>query len=145
MNPLERVKATLQCERTDRIPVIPEVAAVTAKLRGKSVREYVSNGEVLAECQLAAQETFQYDVVIAFADLCVEAEAIGWDCYYHEGIRHYLQRAWQGGFNRRIRHECQRGHAIRIGLIPEVPVEKAVFISNAAGLAPDCICFIRMP
>ena len=77
MNPLERVKATLLCERTDRIPVIPEVAAVTARLRGKSVREYVSNGEVLAECQLAAQETFQYDAVIAFADLCVEAEAIG--------------------------------------------------------------------
>ena len=77
MNPLERVKATLRFERTDRIPVIPEVAAVTARLRGKSVKEYVTSGEVLAECQLTAQETFQYDAVIAFADLCVEAEAIG--------------------------------------------------------------------
>ena len=91
MNP-ERVRATLQCERTDRIPVIPEVAAVTARLRGKSVREYVSNGEVLAECQLAAQETFQYDAVIAFADLCVEAEAIGCELVFPSDNYPYVKR-----------------------------------------------------
>jgi len=77
MNSFERVKATIEYERVDRIPVIPEVAGVTAKLCGKSVRDYVTDGAVIAGCQLNAQEHFQYDAVFAFADLCVEPEAIG--------------------------------------------------------------------
>jgi len=77
MNSLERVLATIQHQPVDRIPIIPEVAAVTGQLTGNSVYEYISSGETLAKCQLEGWKYFQYDAVIAFADLCVEAEALG--------------------------------------------------------------------
>ncbi len=77
MNSLERVKAAIRFEKTDRIPVIPEVAGVTARLLHKSVHDYVTDGELIAQSQLAAQKHFNYDTVIAFADLCIEPEAIG--------------------------------------------------------------------
>ncbi|MDH3975408.1 MAG: ASKHA domain-containing protein [Deltaproteobacteria bacterium] len=77
MNSFERIYATLKRERTDRVAVIPEVAAVTSTLAGGTVRDYVTDGEVIARRQLDARDRFDYDAVIAFADLCVEAEAIG--------------------------------------------------------------------
>jgi len=77
MTSIERVMAAAKFEKTDRIPVIPEVAGVAARIHGRSVKDYVQDGEVLAECQLAAQALLGYDTVIALADLCVEAEAIG--------------------------------------------------------------------
>lgn len=82
----------MRYEKTDRIPVIPEVAAVTARVRGKSVRDYVTSGEILAVCQMAAQEFFQHDAVFAFADLCVEAEAIGCKLAFPEDNYPYVKQ-----------------------------------------------------
>ncbi|MBI5235480.1 MAG: DUF4445 domain-containing protein [Deltaproteobacteria bacterium] len=92
MTSYERVKAAIRFERTDRPPVIPEVAGVTAVLKKANVRKYVTDGAFLAECQLAAQEHFRYDAVIAFADLCVEAEAIGCELKFPEDNYPYVTK-----------------------------------------------------
>jgi len=84
MTSLERVMAVVDFKKTDRIPVINEIGGATAVLEGKSIKEYVQDGEVLAECQIAAQKFFEYDTVIAFSDLCVEAEAIGCELFFPE-------------------------------------------------------------
>ncbi|MBI3599302.1 MAG: uroporphyrinogen decarboxylase family protein, partial [Nitrospinae bacterium] len=84
MTSLERVKATIRFEETDRPPVIPEIAAVTAVMEGISVKEYVLHGEVIARCQIEALRYFGHDAVFAFADLCVEAEALGCRLSYPE-------------------------------------------------------------
>lgn len=93
MNSLERVHATLKGDRTDRIAVIPEVAGVTSTLMGGTVRDYVTDGEVIARCQLSARERFDYDAVIAFADLCIEAEAIGCKAVFPENNYPHIKEA----------------------------------------------------
>ncbi len=90
MNSFERVIATVRQEKTDRIPVIPEVAAITARLIDKSVRDYVTNGEILAQSQMAGLSHYAYDSVMAFADLCIEAEAIGCPVEFPEDSYPYV-------------------------------------------------------
>ncbi len=82
MNSFDRIRATLNREKTDRVPVIPEVGGITAKFCGRSLREYFTDAKVLSECQLGARDHFGYDAVFAFSDLAVEAEAIGCELEY---------------------------------------------------------------
>lgn len=77
MNSLERIRAIIEFQPTDRPAVAPEVIAVTATAAGAPVRDYVRSGAVIAECQAALQRRIDSDVVFAVADLCVEAEALG--------------------------------------------------------------------
>ncbi|HSB34196.1 MAG TPA: uroporphyrinogen decarboxylase family protein, partial [Nitrospirota bacterium] len=48
-----------------------------ARLNGYRIADYVSDGGVIAESQLAARAELGYDILFAFADLSVEAEALG--------------------------------------------------------------------
>ncbi len=82
MNSLERVIKSLKGEETDRVSVIPQVFGVTAKLRGYSLYEYVTDPSVVVECQIEARELIGHDVVYAFVDLTVEAEAMGAEVIY---------------------------------------------------------------
>lgn len=77
MTPLERLRSVIRFQEVDRPCVIPELIGVTATLTGVPIKEYVTSGKALAECQLAAQQMIGHDAVFAMADLCVEAEAIG--------------------------------------------------------------------
>ncbi len=90
MTSLERVRATIRFEEVDRPPVIPEIAAVTAVMKGISVKEYVLDGEVIARCQIDALRSFGHDAVFAFADLCVEAEALGCRLFYPDNNYPYV-------------------------------------------------------
>ena len=77
MNSLERVQATINFEPTDRVPVFSHVYGFASKLVGISLREYLSNGRLMAQCQIEAWRRFKHDGVSAFADSCLEAEALG--------------------------------------------------------------------
>lgn len=82
MTPLERLRSVIRFQEVDRPCVIPELIGVTATLTGVPIKEYVTSGKTLAECQLAAQRMIGHDAVFAMADLCVEAEAIGCQVKY---------------------------------------------------------------
>lgn len=84
MNSLERVLACLRFDQVDRTPCIPLVLGYAARLSGVSVPSYVSEGLVMAECQLRVLAEFGHDAVFAYGDNSLEAEAIGAKLHYPE-------------------------------------------------------------
>lgn len=86
MNSLQRIQAALRFERTDRVPVIPQVFGHAAFFAGKPLGEYVRNGETLARCQLQALAGYGYDAVFALMDAGVETEAAGSQLSYRTDI-----------------------------------------------------------
>lgn len=91
MNSLERVLACLRFAKVDRIPCIPLVFGHAAWLTGVKLRSYVSDGKVMAQCQLQALQEFGHDAVFAYADNSVEAEAIGARLSYPENTYPVIQ------------------------------------------------------
>ncbi len=77
MNSSERLRAVINFHETDRPPVIPQLIGVTATMAGVSPRDYVTSGATIAKLQLEAQREIGHDALLAIADLCVEAEAVG--------------------------------------------------------------------
>ncbi len=84
MNSIERIKATIQFQKTDRVPVIAQVFGHASTFAGVNLREYISDGAVLARGQLRALEHYQYDAVFALMDVNVESEAVGSRLTYRE-------------------------------------------------------------
>ncbi len=77
MTSFERLLSAVRGKRPDRTPVAPEVFGFAARLRGYRIADYVRDGAVIAESQHAARAALDYDILFAFADLSVEAEALG--------------------------------------------------------------------
>lgn len=77
MNSIERVTAAVRFEKTDRMPVIPQVFGHAAVLSGVPLEHYVRRGDVLAGCQMKALQRYGYDAVFALMDTSVETEAAG--------------------------------------------------------------------
>ncbi|MFN3479004.1 MAG: uroporphyrinogen decarboxylase family protein [Thermodesulfovibrionales bacterium] len=90
MTSLERVKAVFKKDIPDIRPVMPEVFGVAARLNGYTIYKYVTDEKVLAESQIRTQREMGYDVLFAFADLLVEAEAIGCRLKYDEDAYPYI-------------------------------------------------------
>ncbi len=134
MTSLERIERTLLGETVDRVPVVPEVAAVTGRLIGKTVREYVTDGKILAQCQLAGQAHFQYDAVIAFADLCVEAEAIGCELEFPENNYPYVKQPVMHSINDLSRLSVPDPNVS--GRMPEVIKAVGILKENLGGQVP---------
>ena len=85
MNSLERVVATVNFGRADRVPVIAQVFGHAATVAGVSVDDYVRDGELLARCQVEALSRYGYDAVFSLMDASVEAEAAGCEVTYRRG------------------------------------------------------------
>ena len=77
MKSIDRLKATIRFEKTDRVPVISHIYGLAARIRQVPLKEYLHSGELLAFCQLEAWKRFGYDGVTVFADNSLEAEALG--------------------------------------------------------------------
>ena len=77
MNSAERIKAAVNFQPADRVPVIAQVFGHAATVAGVALGEYVRNGELLARCQLQALKRYDYDAVFALMDTSVETEAVG--------------------------------------------------------------------
>jgi uroporphyrinogen decarboxylase len=74
---MERIKATLDFKKPDRVPVIAQVFGHAAVLAGVFLRDYLKDGELLARCQIQALKHYGYDAVFALMDTSVETEAVG--------------------------------------------------------------------
>lgn len=77
MNSIERIKAVVNFEKPDRVPVIAQVFGHAAVLANVPLGKYVQDGELLARCQIKALESYGYDAVFALMDVNVETEAVG--------------------------------------------------------------------
>jgi uroporphyrinogen decarboxylase len=77
VNGLERILAAVRFQPPDRIPVLPQVFGHAARARGVALERYLTDAEMLAQCQLAAMADYGSDVVFALLDVSVETEALG--------------------------------------------------------------------
>jgi len=77
MNSLERIKAAVNFETPDRVPVIAQVFGHAAILDNVALDKYVRDGELIARSQIKALEYYGYDAVFALMDVSVETEATG--------------------------------------------------------------------
>jgi uroporphyrinogen decarboxylase len=77
MKSIDRIKATIRFEKTDRVPVFSHIYGFASRMKHIPLRDYLNSGELLAVCQLEARKQFGYDGVTAFADNSLEAEALG--------------------------------------------------------------------
>ncbi len=93
MNSLERVEAAIQFKDTDRVPVIAQVFGHAAAIARVPLDRYVSDGEILARCQMQALDRYGYDAVFSVMDTGVEAEAAGSVLEYradrYPAVKHY--------------------------------------------------------
>ena len=85
MNSLDRITATLNCQQTDRPPVLPQIFGHAAVCNGVPLTDYLRDGEILARCQLAAQKLYGYDAFFVFMDVCMATEAAGSTLTYTPG------------------------------------------------------------
>ena len=82
MNSIERIKAAVNFEAPDRVPVIAQVFGHAATLAGVALGDYVQDGDLLARCQIQALARYDYDAVFALMDVNVETEAVGSNLTY---------------------------------------------------------------
>jgi uroporphyrinogen decarboxylase len=77
MTSVERIKAAVNFQSSDRVPVIAQVFGHAATVAGVALGEYVRSGKLLARCQIQALKRYDYDAVFALMDTSVETEAAG--------------------------------------------------------------------
>ena len=77
MNGLERIVAAVRFERRAEVPAVPQIFGHAARIAGQPLRDYLTDGAVLARCQLAALARYRADAVFALCDVSVETEALG--------------------------------------------------------------------
>ncbi|MCP4412253.1 MAG: uroporphyrinogen decarboxylase [Gammaproteobacteria bacterium] len=77
MKSIDRIAAAIDFEKTDRVPVIPEIFGHAAHIAGVQLDKYIRNGKLIAECQIQALDHYGGDAVFAIMDLNVETEAMG--------------------------------------------------------------------
>lgn len=90
MTSYDRVMSIFTGDIPDLRPVVPQIFGVTARLNGYRVYQYVTDGKVLADSQIRTRKEIGYDILYAFADLLVEAEAVGCKLHYNEDAYPHL-------------------------------------------------------
>lgn len=73
----ELVQSCFEDKPMERVPTFLLLGALTARLRGLSIREYVTDAGVLAQSQLNAYGLLGQDIVTVICDTLLEAEALG--------------------------------------------------------------------
>ena len=89
---MDRIQAALSFGKPDRVPVIAQVFGHAAVLSNVSLGAYLTDGELLARCQLKALSHYGYDAVFALMDSGVETEAVGSSLTYREDMYPYVEK-----------------------------------------------------
>jgi len=92
VNRLQRLEAALAGHAFGKSLCIPLVFGGAAFLTKVKLKEYLQNGEILAQCQLNSQQKFDYDAVFVYGDNCIEAEALGSKIYFPENAYPYIEK-----------------------------------------------------
>jgi len=84
MNSLQRVQKACRHEPADRVPVGPFAGFYAARLTGVNLRQYVTDGQAIADAQIALQRATGQDIVVTAADTYYLAEGFGLEVEFHE-------------------------------------------------------------
>jgi uroporphyrinogen decarboxylase len=84
MTSLDRVQTALSGSPPDRVPVGPFVGSAAAPLAGASLRDYYTDGAVIARAQHALWQAVGHDILVTAADTYYIAEAFGLKTTHHE-------------------------------------------------------------
>ncbi len=84
LNPRERFGLLVIDEIQDRVPLFPLLTSYAAVFAGVPLRDYYTNGTVMAKCQLQSREYFQTDFISIFSEVGIVAEALGSEYHYPE-------------------------------------------------------------
>ena len=77
LTPRERFGLLLIDEQPDRCNVMPLVTSHAATVAGVRLKDYYTDGTVMADAQLAAMEEYRHDAVSIFSEVGIIAEAMG--------------------------------------------------------------------
>lgn len=96
LTPRERFGLLVIDEPQDRVPVFPLVTAHASVVAGIALRDYYTDGTMMARAQLVAQERYGTDFISFFSEVGLIAEALGSRYYYPEDDLPYLSEPrWQ--------------------------------------------------
>ncbi|MCP4723903.1 MAG: hypothetical protein GY863_02645 [bacterium] len=84
LTPRERFGLLLIDEEPDRIVTYPIVTSHAAKVYGCSVRDYCTEGKILANAQMAAWKRYGHDAISIFTGVGLIAEAFGSKLHFKE-------------------------------------------------------------
>lgn len=84
LTPRERFGLLVIDEPQDRVPIFPLLTAHAAHLCGVGMREYYTDGTIMARCQLRAREFYSTDFISIFSEVGIVAEALGSEYTYPE-------------------------------------------------------------
>src|SRR5271157_1792932 len=92
MNSKERCLAAVRGEQLDRVPVFPLIMFLAANRVKVPYRAYATDGQVLAEAQLALGERFALDAITSCSDAFRLSADLGGEMIYPEDGTPYLAR-----------------------------------------------------
>ena len=79
----DRIESAIRLEEPDRVPVIPEMAAITARAVGLNLYEFYSSAKIYSEACISSWKRFQYDEILVWWPHAL-AEAMGCSLRYPE-------------------------------------------------------------
>ncbi len=92
MTKLERTLSALNMNTPDRVPVSPLAHYYNAALINKTIREFATDGEIMAAASLAAVERFGWDFITLGCDVAVEASGVGAEMKYEDHAPPHVAR-----------------------------------------------------
>lgn len=117
LTPRERFGLLVIDEPHDRVPLFPLLTAHAAMVCRVPLRDYYTDGEVMAKCQLHSREFYQTDFISFFSEVGIVAEALGSEFVYPEEDLPVLSRPrWQDLL----------GAAQEIGMLPPEEPERRI-------------------
>ncbi|MFW5692733.1 MAG: uroporphyrinogen decarboxylase family protein, partial [Thermoguttaceae bacterium] len=81
----ERVWRAVLREPNDMVPAGPFAGFYAARITGVSLRQYVTDGRIIAAAQCWLQQKLDHDIVVTAADTYYMAEAFGLKVDFHDG------------------------------------------------------------
>lgn len=82
LTPRERFGLLVIDEKPDRCNIIPLITSHSARVRGVKLKDYYTNGEIMARAQIAAYEEYGHDAISIFSEVGIIAEAMGSEFSY---------------------------------------------------------------
>ncbi len=105
MTGIQRVQAALAFERSDCVPVVPEIIQHALNVAGTRHREYSTDPQVMADTILASQKYYDYDAVYVSTDNYILAEAFGAPVHFPEDEPpQLLSHPLQAGYHQPLRN-----------------------------------------
>ncbi len=96
LNPRERFGLLVIDETQDRVPLFPLLTSYAAIFVGVPLRDYYTDGVIMAKCQLQSREHFQTDFISIFSEVGIVAEGLGSEYHYPENDLPILSKPkWQ--------------------------------------------------